>query len=215
MSGDHNLYQKKKGNKKGLFDDVPLVNPDRDKAWEAFIKRKDVKAMMKHKSETVDANVQGVAFLLKKNKVDVIWGEAKITKPGEVSIGKSTKPAVEPQHPVPKGAAGAGTYSAKYIIIATGNDGQYQRLCVAAGVPDAAIRTLSFVVQPDYAYVNGEQRFRGYQASNSIEIRLDDVATVATVIDGCVGCGLCGENAHRTCGVWTTLSSPSTAMTPK
>jgi uncharacterized protein YggE len=53
----------------------------------------------------------------------------------------------------------------------------------AAGVPDTAIRTLSFVVQPDYAYVNGEQRFRGYQASNSIEIRLDDVTTVATVID--------------------------------
>jgi len=51
MSGDHNLYQKKKGNKKGLFDDVPLVNPDRDKAWEAFIKRRDVKAMMKGKED--------------------------------------------------------------------------------------------------------------------------------------------------------------------
>ena len=44
----------------------------------------------------------GVGFLLKKNKVDVIWGEAKITKPGEVVVGKATKPAVEPQHPVPK-----------------------------------------------------------------------------------------------------------------
>src|SRR5262249_20602519 len=28
----------------------------------------------------------GVGFLLKKNKVDVIWGEAKITKPGEVVV---------------------------------------------------------------------------------------------------------------------------------
>jgi hypothetical protein len=37
--------------KKGLFDDVPLVNPDRDKAWEAFVKRKDVKAMMKGKKD--------------------------------------------------------------------------------------------------------------------------------------------------------------------
>jgi dihydrolipoamide dehydrogenase len=62
----------------------------------------------------------GVGFLLKKNKVDVIWGEAKITKPGEVSVGKSTKPAVEPQHPVPKGVLGEGTYQAKHIIIATG-----------------------------------------------------------------------------------------------
>ncbi|MDH3195626.1 MAG: FAD-dependent oxidoreductase, partial [Hyphomicrobiales bacterium] len=30
----------------------------------------------------------GVGFLLKKNKVDVIWGEAKITKAGEVSVAK-------------------------------------------------------------------------------------------------------------------------------
>lgn len=29
----------------GIFDDVPLANKERDKAWEAFIKRKDVKAM--------------------------------------------------------------------------------------------------------------------------------------------------------------------------
>jgi Asp-tRNA(Asn)/Glu-tRNA(Gln) amidotransferase A subunit family amidase len=26
----------------GLFDDIQINNPDRDKAWEAFIKRKDV-----------------------------------------------------------------------------------------------------------------------------------------------------------------------------
>ena len=51
MSGDHNKFQKAKGRRKGLFDDVPLVNPDRDKAWEAFIKRKDVKAMMKGKED--------------------------------------------------------------------------------------------------------------------------------------------------------------------
>ncbi len=29
---------------KGLFDDIPIYNEARDKAWEAFIKRKDVKA---------------------------------------------------------------------------------------------------------------------------------------------------------------------------
>ena len=28
----------------GLFDDVQISNPARDKAWEAFIKRKDVKS---------------------------------------------------------------------------------------------------------------------------------------------------------------------------
>jgi len=62
----------------------------------------------------------GVEFLLKKNKIDVIWGEATITKPGEVKVAKSSKPVVEPQHPVPKKVLGEGTYQAKNIIIATG-----------------------------------------------------------------------------------------------
>ncbi|MGN7123071.1 dihydrolipoyl dehydrogenase [Methylorubrum thiocyanatum] len=62
----------------------------------------------------------GVGMLLKKNKVDVIWGEAAIdaaakgNEPGKVTV-KETK-RVEP----PKGAKGAGTYSAKHIIVATG-----------------------------------------------------------------------------------------------
>lgn len=30
---------------KGLFDNIPVTNRARDKAWEAFIKRKDVKGM--------------------------------------------------------------------------------------------------------------------------------------------------------------------------
>jgi dihydrolipoamide dehydrogenase len=62
----------------------------------------------------------GVNGLLKKNKVSIIWGEAKLTKPGEVVVGTSTKPVVNPQNPPPKGTLGAGTYTAKHIIIATG-----------------------------------------------------------------------------------------------
>ncbi len=62
----------------------------------------------------------GVGFLLKKNKVDVIWGEAEITKPGEVKVAKPKKKAMEPQHPTPKGTLGEGTYSAKHIIVSTG-----------------------------------------------------------------------------------------------
>ncbi|MFN3482619.1 MAG: dihydrolipoyl dehydrogenase [Rhabdaerophilum calidifontis] len=62
----------------------------------------------------------GVGFLMKKNKIDVIWGEARLTGPGEIVVGAPTKKAMEPQHPAPKGTKGAGTYSAKHIIIATG-----------------------------------------------------------------------------------------------
>ncbi|MBA5776569.1 dihydrolipoyl dehydrogenase [Stappia sp. F7233] len=62
----------------------------------------------------------GVGFLMKKNKIDIIWGEAKLTKPGEVVVSKSAKPAMQPQNPEPKGAKGPGTYTAKHVIIATG-----------------------------------------------------------------------------------------------
>jgi dihydrolipoamide dehydrogenase len=59
-------------------------------------------------------------MLLKKNKVDVIWGEAAITKPGEVAVSAPKKPAMQPQISPPKGILGPGTYAAKHIIVATG-----------------------------------------------------------------------------------------------
>jgi dihydrolipoamide dehydrogenase len=55
----------------------------------------------------------GVGFLMKKNKVSVIWGEALIDAPGKVTVKPATADA-------PKGALGPGAYEAKHIIIATG-----------------------------------------------------------------------------------------------
>ena len=55
---------------------------------------------------------QGVGFLLKKNKVDLIWGAGKIAGKGKVTVEKAEN--------APKGALGAGDYSAKHIIVATG-----------------------------------------------------------------------------------------------
>ncbi|HEV7345243.1 MAG TPA: dihydrolipoyl dehydrogenase [Devosia sp.] len=62
----------------------------------------------------------GVQFLMKKNKVDIIWGEAVITKPGEIKVAPTKKAIVQPQVPPPKNALGEGVYKAKNIIIATG-----------------------------------------------------------------------------------------------
>ena len=62
----------------------------------------------------------GVGFLMKKNKVDVIWGEAKLVKPGEIKVVRTSKKPMEPQPPAPKGTKGEGTYTAKHIIVATG-----------------------------------------------------------------------------------------------
>src|SRR5437868_9753329 len=55
----------------------------------------------------------GVGFLMRKNKITVIWGEATIEAPGKVTVKAVTTQA-------PKGALAAGSYQAKHIIIATG-----------------------------------------------------------------------------------------------
>src|SRR5256885_1298868 len=55
----------------------------------------------------------GVGFLMKKNKVSVIWGEATIEAPGKVTVKAGKNEA-------PKGVLGPGSYQAKHIIIATG-----------------------------------------------------------------------------------------------
>ena len=55
----------------------------------------------------------GVGFLMRKNKVTVIWGEAIVDAPGKVTVKASMTEA-------PKGALGPDTYQAKHIILATG-----------------------------------------------------------------------------------------------
>jgi len=80
----------------------------------------DLKAIV-DRSRGVSGRLNGgVGFLMKKNKVDVIWGEAKLSKPGEVVVSKTSKKPMQPQHPLPRNVKGEGTYTAKHIILATG-----------------------------------------------------------------------------------------------
>jgi dihydrolipoamide dehydrogenase len=59
----------------------------------------------------------GVSFLLKKNKVSIIWGDAELEAAGQVNVKPhDSRKAVD----IPKGALGPGKYSAKHIIVATG-----------------------------------------------------------------------------------------------
>ena len=68
----------------------------------------DMAAMMKHKDDTVAANVNGVAFLFKKNKIDAFYGEGRIAAPGKVEV-KAADGIVQ-------------TLETKAIVIATGSD---------------------------------------------------------------------------------------------
>src|ERR1700758_3522746 len=73
----------------------------------------DPSAVVKRSRAVAKRLNDGVGFLMKKNKVDVIWGEAAIDAPGKVTVKAGGGEA-------PKGALGAGAYAAKHIIIATG-----------------------------------------------------------------------------------------------
>src|SRR4051794_17448980 len=73
----------------------------------------DAKAVVQRSRGVSKRLNDGVGFLMKKNKVTIIWGDASIDAPGEVSVKKSSVEA-------PKGALGEGSYQAKHIIVATG-----------------------------------------------------------------------------------------------
>jgi dihydrolipoamide dehydrogenase len=80
----------------------------------------DLDGVVKRSRQIAAQMNNGVQFLMKKNKVDTIWGEAVLTGPGEIKVEPTKKPAMQPQVPPPKNALGSGTYKAKNIIIATG-----------------------------------------------------------------------------------------------
>ncbi len=65
--------------------------------------RIDIARMQKRKADVVSANVKGIEFLFKKNKVTWLKGAARITAPGQVSVDGQT-------------------YAAKSIVIATGSE---------------------------------------------------------------------------------------------
>jgi dihydrolipoamide dehydrogenase len=68
----------------------------------------DLKAMMKHKDDTVAANVNGVGFLLKKHKIESFFGTGAIKAAGEVEVTAAD--------------GSKQTLAAKNIVIATGSD---------------------------------------------------------------------------------------------
>jgi dihydrolipoamide dehydrogenase len=70
-------------------------------------------AMLAHKDATVEANVNGVAFLFKKNKIDTFMGTGKILAAGKVSVTAEDGTVQE--------------IETKNIVIATGSD--------VAGIP--------------------------------------------------------------------------------
>ena len=77
----------------------------------------NLKKMLAHKDATVEQNVKGLDFLMKKNKIDVYRGTGKIVAAGKVSVTGEDGKAEE--------------IETKNIVIATGSD--------VAGIPGVKV----------------------------------------------------------------------------
>ena len=82
--------------------------------------RADLEAVVARSRAVAGELNTGVGFLLKKNGVDVIWGEAKLKGGGEIEVRAAPNAARARDPAPPRGALGPGTYAAPHIIIATG-----------------------------------------------------------------------------------------------
>jgi len=78
----------------------------------------DLKAMLAHKDTTVDANVKGLQFLFKKNKIDWIEGTGTVLGAGKLSVTDKDGKSQE--------------IETKNIVIATGSD--------VAGIPGVDVK---------------------------------------------------------------------------
>lgn len=143
----------------------------------------DIARMMAHKDETVASNVNGVAFLFKKNKIDGIRGTGRIAAPGRVAVtddaGKTTE------------------VEGKSIVIATGSD--------VAGIPGVKVDidekvivsstgALSFAKAPGHLVVVGGGVI-GLELG-SVWARLGSKVTVVEYLDTILG-GMDGEVAKQ------------------
>ncbi len=59
----------------------------------------------------------------------------------------------------------------------------------AAGIPDSALRTTQIHLGPEFDWVDGQQRLRGYLARNTIEVRVDKLGDLGGLLDAVVGAG--------------------------
>ncbi len=143
----------------------------------------NLKKMMAHKDTTVSANVAGVAFLFKKNKIDSFRGTGKVVAAGKVAVIAEDGSAQE--------------IETKNIVIATGSD--------VAGIPGVEVDidekvivsstgALSLAKVPEHLVVVGGGVI-GLELG-SVWARLGAKVTVVEFLDTILG-GMDGEVAKQ------------------
>ncbi|MBP0437822.1 dihydrolipoyl dehydrogenase [Tianweitania sediminis] len=144
----------------------------------------DLPAMLAHKTDTVAANVKGLEFLMKKNKITVYRGFGKVLGTGKVQVTAEDGATQE--------------VAAKNIVIATGSE--------VAGIPGVSVEideevivsstgALSFSKVPESLIVVGGGVI-GLELG-SVWSRLGAKVTVVEYLDTLLGGGSDGEVAKQ------------------
>ena len=58
------------------------------------------------------------------------------------------------------------------------------------GMDRENIQTVSYSIAPQYDYIDGEQRFRGYKVTNAITVKTTNIEQIGTIIDTAVHNGV-------------------------
>jgi uncharacterized protein YggE len=90
-------------------------------------------------------------------------------------------------------SAGVSTQGPTAAAALAANNSRMQAVMAAIkklGVADKDIRTSNFSVSPQYANSNNDApRITGYQASNQVDVRLEDVSKLGTALDALITAG--------------------------
>ncbi len=66
-----------------------------------------------------------------------------------------------------------------------------------AGIPEKDIRTSNYNIYPQYDYTDGRSRIRGYQVTQTLEVKIRDLDKANAVLDGVVDAGVNQVNNFR------------------
>jgi uncharacterized protein YggE len=107
-------------------------------------------------------------------------------------VSVSATEAVRATPDVAMVGVGVTTLAPTAVAALQGNSVKMDRVLSAvraAGVPATEVQTRGMGVNAEYDYVNRQQTFRGYRASNSVSVRTRDIARLGRFLDAMIVAG--------------------------
>ena len=103
--------------------------------------------------------------------------------PSIVTQGEATITVAPDRAFIQLAAEGRAPKAAEAQRIAAEAMASLQAAVRGAGVTSDAIRTTGYSLAAEYDWPNGKQTFRAYVARNQVEVRVDDLSKLSTILD--------------------------------